>query len=445
MSGPPPNGLRIVKDFRLSTNYLIQASVKLVNTSTNTVTVPPYHLTVGTATPMNPQDKGMTTMALWYNGTKMQQINLGYFNTNLTSWMVFSRTPKTEYLDGLSNVVWAAVENQYFALALMPTNPAPAISVHMVDLPPPSAEELRTKSQTVAAPKGLLTGIDYPAQVLAPGTAANHEFNLFAGPKKYHLIAQVGDRLNNDVDLLMEFNGFTGTIARFLLGGMNWLHSVLSIPFGWAIVTITVLLKLLFWPLTQYSTRSAKKMAALQPQMKALQAKYKDDPTKLSQKQMEFWKQNKVNPLSGCLPLLLQMPVLFGFYQMLRSAIELRGASFLWAADLSKPDTIFTVPNPFFGTPFPINPMPLLMGVTMLWQIQLTPPAPGMDPAQQKMMRYMPLIMLVILYNFSSGLALYWTVQNLLTVLQTKLTSAQPTPATPAPAKPASAAQQKKK
>jgi YidC/Oxa1 family membrane protein insertase len=129
-------------------------------------------------------------------------------------------------------------------------------------------------------------------------------------------------------------------------------------------------------------------------------------------------------------PILLQIPVFFGFFQMLRSAIELRGASFLWAADLSQPDTVAMV----FG--FPINPLPLIMGATQVWQARMTPLSPGMDPVQQKMMQYMPLIFVFMLYNFSAGLALYWTVQNLLSILQLKLTkgAGNPAPAAPGPA-----------
>jgi YidC/Oxa1 family membrane protein insertase len=125
---------------------------------------------------------------------------------------------------------------------------------------------------------------------------------------------------------------------------------------------------------------------------------------------------------------------------MIRSAIELRGAHFLWACDLSKPDTVLMIP----GLNFPLNPLPLIMGATMLWQAKLTPVSPGMDPAQQKIMKYMPLMMVVFLYNFSAGLALYWTVQNLLTIAQMKLTKTDDTPAPPAKA-PVSVAPQKKK
>ena len=236
------------------------------------------------------------------------------------------------------------------------------------------------------------------------------EDRLLAGPKEYKTLS----RMPNEMDRVMGF-GWFGFFAKALLLSMNGLAS-LGLSYGMAIIAITVIIKLLFWPLTTASTRSMKRMGALQPQMKAIQAKYKDDPRKMNMKLMEFMKENKVNPMGGCLPLLLQIPVFIGFYQMIQSAIELRGASFLWACDLSKPDTVAHIAG------FPLNPLPLLMGATMLWQARITPMAPGMDPAQQQIMRYMPLIMVVFLYNFSAGLALYWTTQNLLSILQMKLT-----------------------
>jgi len=159
-------------------------------------------------------------------------------------------------------------------------------------------------------------------------------------------------------------------------------------------------------------------MQVLAPELNALKEKYKDDMQKLTQKQWELYRKHKVSPMSGCLPMLIQTPVFIGFFTMLRSAIELRGASFLWVKDLSKPDTLFMIP----GTNFPFNLLPLLMGGAMVWQSHLTPPSPGMDPTQAKIMRYLPLIFLIFLYNYSAGLALYWTVNNLLSVLQTKMT-----------------------
>ena len=226
----------------------------------------------------------------------------------------------------------------------------------------------------------------------------------------------------------MGYSGFFGWFAKALLLSMNGVYTIVP-HYGAVIILITVIIKLLFWPLTQASTRSMKRMQLLQPQMKALQEKYKDDSVKMNKKLMEFMKENKVSPMGGCLPMVLQIPVFIGFYQMIRTAIELRGVHFLWAQDLSRPDTVFTIP----GFDFPVNPLPLIMGVTMFYQARMTPPAPGMDPTQQKIMRYMPMMFMVFLYNFSAGLTLYWTVQNLLTIAQMKLTKTQagPTPATP--------------
>jgi YidC/Oxa1 family membrane protein insertase len=167
--------------------------------------------------------------------------------------------------------------------------------------------------------------------------------------------------------------------------------------------------------------------------MKAIQEKYKEDPVKMNQKLMAFMKEHKVSPVGGCIPLLLQIPVFYGFYEMIQSAIELRGASFLWACDLSKADTVANIAG------LPLNIFPILMGVTMLIQARLTPPAPGMDPAQQAIMRYMPLMFMVFLYNMSAGLTLYWTVQNILSIVQMKLTKTNEEPAKPGspPAAPA--------
>ncbi len=264
-----------------------------------------------------------------------------------------------------------------------------------------------------------------------PNQTVEKTFNIFAGPKEYRTLQKIGLAYKNNLDLVMGYSGFFGFFAKLLLLSMNGLHS-LGLGYALAIIAITVIIKVLFWPLTQASTRSMKRMSALQPQMKAIQEKFKDDPTKMNRKMMEFMKEHKVNPMGGCLPMLVQIPVFFGFYRMIQNAVELRGASFLWVCDLSSPDTIFVIP----GLGFPVNPLPLLMGVTMLWQAQMTPMSPGMDPMQQKLMKYMPLIFLFMLYNFSAGLTLYWTVQNLLTIAQMKLTRMKNEPGTAKPVGP---------
>lgn len=419
-----PDGLRLVKEFHPSSNYLVRADVWLQNTTEKPLALPAQEYVVGTATPMDPDDINFYAYggAIWFDGVSPQVCSPTYFNTNTTAFFVFPRTPHNEYLAGASNVVWAAVFNQFFALAAMPKEPADQVIVQPVALPPfPNIE------QGPAAPPtpGIQAALIYPAQTLSANSSIERQIILFAGPKEYRTLARVGAELQNRADLVMNFGtGFSsfwgiGTFfAKLLLSAMNALHDLTNVGYGWAIVIITVLLRLLFWPLMASSTRSMKRMAALKPEMDALKEKYKDDQQKFVQKQMELWKKHNVSPMSGCWPMLLQMPVFMGFYTMIRSAIELRGAHFLWVSDLSKPDTLFMIP----GLNLPFNLLPLLMGAAMLWQTHLTPPSPGMDPAQQKLMRYMPLIFLVFLYNYSGGLALYMTISTCLSVLQTKVT-----------------------
>jgi YidC/Oxa1 family membrane protein insertase len=409
-----------VKEFEVGTNYLVLATVRLENRSDQPLTLPAQQWFAGTATPMSAQDDGSAVAVMWYNGAKSQDIGAGYFSSS--GFACIPRVPPAEYRGGSNDVAWVAVHNQYFALAVMPKEPASQIVVHKINLPPPGEEELLYR--TVKQPVGFEAALVYPAVVLQPHQSVQRQVTLYAGPKEYRTLATVSATLNNNVDAVMGF-GFWGFFSKALLLAMNTLHHSLGLSYGWAIVAITIIIKVVFWPLTQASTRSAKRMQALQPQIKALQAKYKDDPVKAQRKMMEFWKEHKINPMSGCLPTLIQMPVFFGFFFMIRSAIELRGAPFLWVADLSRPDTIFVLP----GINFPINLLPLVMGATMLWQAHLTPPSPGMDQTQAKMMRYMPLMFLVFLYNYSSGLTLYWTVQNLLSIVQTKLTRTNPVPA----------------
>jgi YidC/Oxa1 family membrane protein insertase len=304
----------------------------------------------------------------------------------------------------------------------MPKSPAERIIARPVTLPPfPNIET----APGAPLPQGVQTALVYPALTLSANSSAERQITLFAGPKEYRTLARVGAELQNRADLVMNFGtGFAsfwgiGTFfAKILLLGMNALHDLTKLGYGWTIVVITILLRGIFWPLMAKSTRSMKRMQALGPEMAALKEKYKDDQQKFMSKQMELWKKHNVSPMSGCWPMLLQMPVFMGFFTMIRSAIELRGAHFLWVTDLSKPDTLFMIP----GLNFPFNLLPLLMGGAMLWQSHLTPPSPGMDPSQQKLMRYMPLMFLVFLYNYSGGLALYMTISTSLSVLQTKVT-----------------------
>lgn len=433
------NGLFVVKEFELASNYLVNARARIENRSAQPVALPSQKWVAGAATPLNAQDDEMLVGMHWYDvaARSDHKANYGYFENKTLG--CFPGTPRSEYRQA-GNISWTAAHNQFFFLAVMPSTPGVEVSATRFRLPSPSAQELAAIRGSRTNQSAYQINIHYAETNLAAGQVLEQRFLLFAGPKEYRTLERIAAQLNNGLDSVMGYGGFFGFFSRLLLLSMNGLNA-LGLSYGLAIIAITVIIKLLFWPLTAASTRSMKRMQKLQPQMKAIQEKFKEDPAKMNKKMMEFMKENKVSPLGGCLPLLLQIPVFIGFFQMVQSAIELRGASFLWAYDLSRPDTIFTIP----GLDFNVNPLPLLMGGTMLWQASLTPPSPGMDPAQQKIMKYFPLIFLFMLYNYSAGLTLYWTVQNLLSIAQMKLTrTADDTaPATAAPA--ASLAPKKKK
>jgi YidC/Oxa1 family membrane protein insertase len=166
-----------------------------------------------------------------------------------------------------------------------------------------------------------------------------------------------------------------------------------------------------------------RRMSTLAPKMQELKAKYKDDPTRMNQEVMKLYKEHGVNPVGGCLPMMIQIPIFFGLFSMLGQAAELRNASFLWVPDLSQPDTLFTIPGmgwiPILGQPgigLPINVLPILMGASNVWLMKMTPNTG--DAMQRRILMFMPVIFLVFCYNFAAALALYYTTQNLFTILQ---------------------------
>ena len=427
-------GVRVEKEFVVAdNNYLVRAKTRIVNHSRETKNIPPQKWAAGTATPMSAKDNGHLMGVLFFDGSKIKRVKQNWFENKTLG--CFPGQPRDRfYSDENVSIQWVSVENQFFAIALKVLTKegrADQVESRRLNLDLPSAE-----SAAFQVKRGFQTELVFKAQSLPPKGKIECEFEIFAGPKKYDILAQFGSELK---DGIMSFGGFFGAFAKALLLSMNWFHG-LGLSYGLSIVAITFLIKLLFWPLTQASTRSMKRMAALQPQMKEIQEKYKEDPQKMNKKLMAFMRENRVSPLGGCLPILLQLPVFFGFYTMLQSAIELRGAGFLWTCDLSKPDTVFVIP----GLDLPFNLWPILMGAAQLWQMSMTPPSPGMDPMQQKIMKYMPLMFVLILYNFSAGLALYWTVQNLLSIAQMKLTKNEPVSVDPKKATTASASRKKR-
>ncbi len=415
------NGFRIVKEFRPSTNYLMDVTLRLENIkeTPEAIGMPAHLVSAGSATPINAHDTGIYMYFDWFDGSKDHMMGESWFQNRTLGCI--PGTPRDEYR-AEGKIVWVAGMNQFFAIAVIPAEPATNLVARKIRLPVAPKEELAEGEKPNANPFGLHTSLGYERMVINPGAqnAVVRKYTLYIGPKAYNSLARLSTQMDNELDLIMDFDGFFGWFAKALLMSMNGLHG-LGLTYAWSIIVITIIIKTLFWPLTNASTKSMKRMSALQPQVKALQEKYKDNPQKMNQKLMEFMKENKVNPMGGCLPMILQLPVFFGFFTMLRGAVELRGESFLWVNDLSVSDTVAYVMG------FPINPLPIIMGATMLWQSSMTPASPGMDPTQQKMLKYMPMIFVVFLYNFSSALTLYWTVQNLLTILQTKITKTSTT------------------
>jgi len=311
---------------------------------------------------------------------------------------------------------WIAVQSQYFMLAVVAGTMADetVFAGTQIDLRTLSLDaggkavpQLCCQARALLAPRSL-----------APDSDTAFTITGLATPKDYGLLRQVGGRIETVVgmDSFMFWNpAWMGVLTRWLLDILIWLSRAFggSWGYGMAIIVITFVVKILFWPLTHYSTTSMRRMQALQPQLKELREKYKDDPQKLYRKQAELFKENHVNQFGGCLPILLQLPVFFALFVTFRGAIELRHASFLWSADLSQPDDILGLP---------IRPLAILMGATMYLQQRLTP-STG-DPQQQRMMNFMSIFFIFLFYGMPSGLTLYWTVSQILSILQMLATEA---------------------
>ncbi len=261
-----------------------------------------------------------------------------------------------------------------------------------------------------------------PPVRVQPEGVQTYSFTVYMGPKEYDKLEKIGGGLQSimRLDLFLFWHpSWMSGISKLILRSLITLRDFFdhSWGYGFAIIIITFVVKMIFWPLTHRSTTSMRKMQKIQPMVKEIREKYKEQPEKMNRKMMELYRAHKVNPLGGCLPILLQIPVFFALFNTLRSAIELRHAEFLWVSDLSLPDTIFSIPIPGLEFAIPIRPLAIFMGLSMFGQQKMMPASP--DPQQAKMMSFMSLFFVVIFYGMPSGLTLYWTVNQLLTIGQT--------------------------
>ncbi len=294
---------------------------------------------------------------------------------------------------------WIALQDRYFMSSILPLNNEDAEEGTM---------KLLFKDNILEAHYIL------PNIMVNPGTQKKIEYKLFLGPKSMKVLKKIGHSLDKAIDF-----GMFDILAKPCLWIMNFLHDNLIQNYGIAIIILTIFTKILLWPLGAKSYKSMGEMKKIQPLMVELREKYKNDKKKMNQEVMLLYKTYKVNPLGGCLPMVVQIPVFFALYRMLYEAIELRHAPFfLWINDLSAPDRLFNFDFsiPFMQAPYGIPVLTIIMGGSMLLQQKMSPPMG--DPAQAKMMMFMPVIFTVIFINFSSGLVLYWLTNNLLSIAQ---------------------------
>ena len=292
--------------------------------------------------------------------------------------------PDVKKLNGESilgpNVLWSAYESKYFIASLIPENPS-----------------LTNVVMTRDANNMVCVGTKGRKEVIPGGQNSVFSYSLYLGPKQYDLLRTLGVGLENAIDF-----GWFKWLAIPALYILNFLFGFVQ-NYGIAIIILTTIIKIIFWPLGNMSYKSMNEMKKLQPKIEALKGKYKNDQTKIGQETMALYREHKVNPFSGCLPMLIQIPVFFGLYKALMYSIELRHSPFFfWIQDLSAKD-------PYYITP-------VIMGATQFISQKMTP-AMG-DPMQQKVMLLMPVIFTFFFLNFPSGLVIYWMFNNILQIGQ---------------------------
>ncbi len=289
-------------------------------------------------------------------------------------------------------VRWAAADAKYFTLIAIP------------------GQEWNLEQVSLLGEEGIRIALAGSPVVLGPNEVTSFSFRAFLGPKEYSLLGKTG----KDLEKLVDY-GWFAFLAQPLVWLLTFFNRVTG-NYGIDIIILTVLIKIAFYPLTKKSMASMKKMQELAPIMKQIKEKYKDDKVRQQQETMNLYKTYKINPMSGCLPMLLQIPVFIALYKGLLVAIELRHAPFmLWINDLSAPEHLWDIA--VAGYTIPIRLLPLLMGVSMFVQQKLTPSG-GMDPAQQKMMLFLPVIFTFMFWGFPTGLTIYWLMNNVLSIGQ---------------------------
>ncbi|HVI81601.1 MAG TPA: membrane protein insertase YidC [Chthoniobacterales bacterium] len=386
-------------------NFVAEMDVDLVNGGGQPYANPGYFIALGAAVPIHPKDYSYYTRLVWCVDGRAKGVDVNWFGGSGGFFGIGSRAPQPFYQQDLANADWAAVSDQFFTTLVAPLNmKASGVWGRRVDI----SSEQKTY--------GIAGALRMPGFQLPPGQTYSAKFEIWVGPKIYHRLA----RLDHNEAEIMDFGVFK-IVSQFLLNFLNWLHGFIG-SYGWSILALTAIIKIVLWPLQNRANLSMRRMSLLNPKIQELREKYKDDPTRMNQEVMKLYKDYGINPVGGCLPMMIQIPIFFGLFKMLGQAVELRNAPFLWVKDLSQPDTVAHLP----GLGWPINIIPLCMAATQIWLMAMTPKTG--DPTQRRVMMFTPLIFLFICYNFAAALALYYTAQNLFSIVQFYYNKRQPMP-----------------
>ncbi len=416
LEGALPDGTRIERSYRLRQGdfgrgdkdpYGVEFSVRITPPAGKPV--PKFWISTGTWQPEIADVAHTFQSVLVSDGADIGHSGLSDFTDSNGFLGLFAHKAIAESLlvpaVGRSHA-WVASANQYFVASLCPDVTARGQRSEALVLPVVLSDGARSVRALAS----------WEGPVAADGSRTLDGV-LYVGPKEYGRLSALSD---GQVDTLqfVKLLGFIGIgwMAKLLLailGGVHWLiDGVGAWAWGFAILLLTLLLKLVTWPLTTAQQRAAKNMAKVAGPMKALQEKYKKDPERLQKEMLKLYQEHGVNPLAGCFPILVQMPIFFGLYSAFQHAPEMRLQSFLWITDLAGPDTIAHLGS------VPVNPLPLLMGITMWISMRMTPTT-GTDETQKMVMSIMMMMFPLICYTMPAALTLYWTFQNVLQIGQT--------------------------
>ena len=412
-----PSGIYFQRTLTLLDNYKIEFTDRFINQSKQALLLPARRIHTGYIS--NPiGTDSMQGLHILGVDSYTPAGGVNYWGRKLNK--LFKKSGNPAALDTVPEDMrleiadWVSAKNKFFTHILRPHEPIATMAV-LAD---------RDLSEKGILPTSVAATLNFTSTAIEQNNTVQLPYTFYIGPKQYDLLKQAG----NSMEKVMEFEtigfwSFTNILMepsrKALLYSMNLFNQYLPGGYGIAIIILTLLIRILFWPLTHKSTESMKRMQEVQPELKALQEKYKKDPQRMQQETMKLYKERRVNPMGGCLPMFIQIPVFFALFTVLRNAIELRFSSFLWIKDLSTAENLFAGSIPLVGA---LNILPIVMSLSMIWQQKLSSPGTAMTPEQQQqqriMMFMMPIMMLFFFYTMPSGLVLYWTVSNLLMIAQ---------------------------